>query len=74
MRNGENGFLADTTPEWVTALGRLLADPSLRQQMGAEGRRRVEADYCIQKTGPRLAQLLKTVCERTKQAPSEATV
>ena len=61
VRNGENGFLADTPPEWVNALGNLLSDSALRMQMGAMGRQRVENEYCIQKTGPRMAQLLRSV-------------
>ena len=60
VRNGENGFLADTPHEWVAALGTLLESPSLRGQMGTTGRRRVESEYCIQKTGPLLAQLLRS--------------
>ena len=61
VRNGENGFLADTPPEWVNALGNLLSDSALRMQMGAMGRQQVENEYCLQKTGPRMAQLLRSV-------------
>lgn len=60
VRNGENGFLANTRQEWVAALGKLLGDPALRMQMGAAGRQRVEDEYCIQKTGPRMAKLLQS--------------
>ena len=59
VRHGENGFVANTADEWVTALDKLLQSPSLRRQMGAAGRHRVENEYCIQKTGPRTAQLLR---------------
>ena len=60
VRHGENGFLANTAEEWVTSLGKLLQSPSLRRQMGAAGRQRVENEYCIQKTGPLVAQLLRS--------------
>lgn len=60
VRNGENGYLASTPEDWVSALAQLLQSPSLRAQMGAAGRRRVEDEYCIQKTGPLMAQLLRT--------------
>ena len=63
VRVGENGFLADTTSEWVDALGRLLSNAALRQQMGKVGRKRVEAEYCIQQVAPRLAALLRTAGE-----------
>ena len=61
---GENGFLAKTADEWIIALVRLLNDPSMAAEMGAMGRRRVEQAYCIQKTVPHLARLLRTVAER----------
>lgn len=47
VRPGENGFLATTPDEWVHAVRRLAADPSLRRRMGEAGRRRVESDYSV---------------------------
>lgn len=64
VRHDENGFLASTPHEWVVALRKLLDSPTLRSQMGAKGRRWVEDEYCIQKTGPRLAQLLQVASEK----------
>ncbi len=64
VHHGENGFVANTADEWVTSLGKLLQSSSLRQQMGAAGRHRVENEYCIQKTGPRTAQLLRLAAGR----------
>ena len=59
VREGENGFLAGSVSEWVDSLGRILTDGALRQQMGRAGRHRVEAEYCIQQTAPRLAGWLR---------------
>jgi glycosyltransferase involved in cell wall biosynthesis len=42
--DGETGILADSPDEWCEAVGR-LGDRSLREQMGAAGRRRVQANY-----------------------------
>lgn len=53
-----NGYLARGPEDWVGALAKLLSSPKLRAEMGANGRRRVEEQYCIQKTGPRMAQFL----------------
>ena len=64
VRNGKNGFVAKTVDEWVTALVKLLQSPALRRQMGAAGRRMVEDEYCIQKTGPRVVQLLLSAAEK----------
>ena len=37
----------------------LLADAALRLRMGQAGRLRVEQEYCLQVTGPKLAGLLR---------------
>lgn len=59
VRNGENGFLADTSQAWESALQQLLESPSLRASMGQAGRYRAEKRYCIQEVAPRLIHLLK---------------
>ena len=64
VRHGENGFVANTSDEWVTSLSKLLQSPALCRRMGAAGRYRVENEYCIQKTGPRTAQLLRSAAEK----------
>jgi len=61
VEHGVNGFLARTEAEWRDAIGVLLADPELRARMGAEGRRKVEAQYSLQVWGPRVAALLRSV-------------
>jgi glycosyltransferase involved in cell wall biosynthesis len=58
VEHGVNGFLVETPEEWEQALQTLLADADLRNRMGLAGRQKVERDYCIQVTGPRLAKLL----------------
>ncbi len=47
IRSGEDGILATTPAEWVDAVRQLAGDHDLRSQMGADARRRVEADYSI---------------------------
>lgn len=59
VRDGENGFLADTPEAWERALGQLLQETSSREAMGRAGRSRVEKEYCVQQVAPRLAMLLK---------------
>jgi glycosyltransferase involved in cell wall biosynthesis len=59
VEHGVNGFLAETAEQWEQSLKTLLADPKLRQQMGASGRRKVESQYCLQVTGPKLVAVLK---------------
>ena len=57
VHHGVNGFLAETTEEWAEAL-RKLADPGLRQRMGAEARKTVEEQYSTAIVTPRLAEIL----------------
>jgi len=61
---GVNGFLATTTADWIRALG-ALRDSALRERMGRAGRAKVEREYCLQITAPRLAALLQSVRRET---------
>lgn len=54
----ETGFFADTAYAWVEKMELLLSDAALRQRLGQAGRARVEAEYCLQQTAPRLVRLL----------------
>jgi len=56
--DGINGFLAATKDDWIKALSSLRDDPDLRERMGTESRKMLEANYCLQVTAPRLADLL----------------
>jgi glycosyltransferase involved in cell wall biosynthesis len=47
VRDGETGFTATTTDEWVTAVARLAADPALRHRLGQAARRQVEERYSV---------------------------
>jgi len=45
IQDGENGFLAGTTDEWVNKIERLLKDVSLREKIGEAGLKTVENGY-----------------------------
>lgn len=55
---GETGFFVDTAYAWVEKMELLLCDAALRQRFGQAGRARVEAKFCLQRTAPKLVQLL----------------
>jgi len=55
---GKNGFLARTQTDWVTALITIINDRELAQQMGQFGRTKVENEYCLQVTVPKLVNLI----------------
>ena len=60
VESGVNGFLAETPEQWEQALLTLLGDAELRWRMGQAGRRKVEQQYCLQVTWPRLDEMLRS--------------
>ena len=64
VEHGINGFLASTVPDWIRALTRLRHDHGLRTRMGQAGRAKVEKEYSIQVTGPRLATLILSLATK----------
>lgn len=61
VRHGENGFLAETEPEWLDAIKRLIVDAGTRKRMGKVGREMVEARFSLQVQLPRLEAMLRAV-------------
>lgn len=53
VRDGETGFSASTTDEWVAAVRALARDAALRKRLGETARRAVEAHYSVE-AGARL--------------------
>jgi glycosyltransferase involved in cell wall biosynthesis len=66
--HGQTGFLASTPQEWAEAIARLAADPQLRREMGAAGRRLVEQQYSVAGWGPRFAEVIHRVACGTAKA------
>jgi len=58
VEQGTTGFLASNTTEWVEALVKLYKDADMRAALGKAGRRKVEREYCLQVTAPRLVKIL----------------
>jgi len=63
VEDGINGFLASSETEWIEALNILRDNQELRQRMGEAARKKVEVQYSIQVTAPRLSELLRSVCK-----------
>jgi glycosyltransferase involved in cell wall biosynthesis len=70
--HGKTGFLASTPDEWAVAIKRLAANPELRRQMGAAGRRIVEERYSVAAWSPRIAALIGEAAAKVKVARSAA--
>lgn len=66
--HGECGLLVPSgdVPGMVEAIGRLLADPALRAQFGANGRKRVEAHFDVSRQAGEIAALYVEMLERLK--------
>ena len=69
VRNGDNGALheADDVASLASALERVLADPAAARAMGERGRRRVLADYGVE----RIRALLNAVWDSLMTPASE---
>lgn len=63
VEHGINGFLATTNEEWLWAIETLKNDPDLRKKMGEAARKKVERQYCLQVTQPKIARLLTQVAQ-----------
>jgi len=58
VRDGINGFLADTTDEWIRALSALIDNPDLRAKMGFEALQTVKDHFTIERVLPQLTSIL----------------
>lgn len=59
IRDGENGFLANTTSDWVTKLSALIDDVNLRVRLGKAGRKTVVDQYSVQSQQVRYLDLFE---------------
>jgi glycosyltransferase involved in cell wall biosynthesis len=62
IRHGENGLLAAKDDDWLAHLAALAANPRLRDQLGAAGRRTVERHYSAEACADKFAAVLSAVC------------
>lgn len=52
IKDRVNGFLVDTTKDWLERLSFLIENPDLCKKIGLEGRKFVEEEYSLKKYGP----------------------
>jgi len=62
VRDGENGFLADTDDEWIWKLSATLQDDALRRRLARAGRATVETRFSLQANAGRWVNILRKVC------------
>lgn len=61
IKDGQNGFIADTEQEWVDKLGLLLRSADLREKVGMAGRITVEEKYSAIAQAPRVYEILESI-------------
>jgi glycosyltransferase involved in cell wall biosynthesis len=59
LRDGENGFVADSEDAWVNRLSRLLHDLALRRRLGDAGRRDAVARWSLAAHAPRFVATVR---------------
>ena len=59
IESGKNGFLAKSEDEWVEYLNLLCKDAGLREKLGIEGRKTIEAKYSFEVNAPKMIEFLK---------------
>jgi glycosyltransferase involved in cell wall biosynthesis len=64
VRDGVDGFLANSTEEWVEKLGRLVRDAELRQRIGLAGRKTAEEKFSVEANLPVVADVIRKVSAR----------
>ena len=64
VKQGETGFLASNKTDWVDALIMLYKDAGMRTALGQAGRKKVEQEYSLQVTAPRLLEILTEAVSR----------
>jgi len=63
IRDGENGLLARSDTEWLSALIRLIDDPALRQRLGEQARKDTVARYSTSAVARDYRAVLESVME-----------
>lgn len=61
INDGVNGFLADSTEEWINKFLLLIKNPELRLKIGVAGRKTVEERYSIKANVPKFLEVIYDV-------------
>jgi L-malate glycosyltransferase len=61
IEDGVSGFLAGNDDEWIEKIVMLIKDTRLRQQLGMQGRKRVEDLYSVKTNYSRYLEVFKSV-------------
>jgi len=65
IQDNVNGFLADSEEEWIVKISRLIEDTGLRQLVGLNGRKTIEAKYSVAINAHKYMEIIR-LCLRIK--------
>jgi glycosyltransferase involved in cell wall biosynthesis len=58
IEQGKTGFLASSNADWMQALVMLSRNANMRNELGKAGRKKIEQEYSLQISAPRLLEIL----------------
>ncbi|MFN0277446.1 MAG: glycosyltransferase family 4 protein [Pyrinomonadaceae bacterium] len=67
IRDGENGFLADSKEEWIEKIKILIHSSELRQKFGRAGRETVEREYSAKVVAPKVLEIFRSAAKKSQQ-------
>jgi hypothetical protein len=67
---GKNGFLANTTAEWTSALYQMIDDEHLRADLGANGRNMIEEQFALEPAANTLLRLFRSLNSQEMLLPT----
>ncbi|NIO06264.1 MAG: glycosyltransferase [Proteobacteria bacterium] len=62
VEDGLNGYWANTDSDWVEKISKLIEAPQLREDMGANGRKRVEESFSLDRASETVLDLFRHLC------------
>ncbi|MBK9412665.1 MAG: glycosyltransferase family 4 protein [Bacteroidetes bacterium] len=70
IKDGTNGFLAETTEDWINKLSSLIESEELRKQIGKSGRKTVEENYSVTSQEKNYLKYFNEIIENGKSRKS----
>ncbi|MBK8465486.1 MAG: glycosyltransferase family 4 protein [Chloracidobacterium sp.] len=67
IKDSENGFLAESSEEWIEKIKRLIHSPELRQKLGRSGSETVEREYSAKVVAPKVLEVFRSTMNSSKQ-------
>lgn len=64
IEHGNNGFLADSDDDWVQSIIKLVDDPTLREQIGKNGRTNVMNNFSLEANKGKYLEILNKVVKK----------